>query len=370
MLGGPVIGRRCNRIGIGFLPITSTRRSATCSSMAIGITRSAVAACCLRRCISVQASYARPGFSYSPAVGHRPGSVRRLSLLAAAIPALLLRRLLRRELPDRGILPLLFVQLRRLSAMIRFTLTSAGSIARTASGSTASQPTSRTAAITRMPDRRARGRLKDAFGAGAVGSKEQEPCVGRATRSVRKEPKQSVAIPAGQSGGEKNAGQRGQEVQRFGAERQKLETRVAAPSAASLGKGLAPAKVTLPRSPMVARPIAELDKGHAPPQMHAAPKPDLKVEPKPQATRSPEQPQAQPRRASAAQSQPQAERPAQPQPRVEHAAPPPQPRSSMPLRRLSPGRARGPATGATSGSATGGGATSSGTEPGQTKGPR
>ena len=87
------------------------------------------------------------------------------------------------------------------------------------------------------------------------------------------------------------------------------------PSAAVLGKGLAPAKVTLPRSPLVAKPIAELDKGHAPPQMLAAPKPDLKVEPKPQATRSPQQPQAQPR----------VEHPAcQPQPRVEHAAPPPQ----------------------------------------------
>ena len=55
MPGVPVSGRPCSRIGFGFLPITSGPRAATSSSTATGITRSAVAACCLRRCISMRA---------------------------------------------------------------------------------------------------------------------------------------------------------------------------------------------------------------------------------------------------------------------------------------------------------------------------
>ncbi len=64
--GGPVSGRPCSRIGIGFLPITFGPRAATSSSTATGITRSAVAACCLRRSISMRACMRGPGFSYSP----------------------------------------------------------------------------------------------------------------------------------------------------------------------------------------------------------------------------------------------------------------------------------------------------------------
>ena len=59
-LGVPVSGRPCSRIGIGFLPITSTHRAATSSSTATGITRSAVAVCCLRRSISMRACIRGP----------------------------------------------------------------------------------------------------------------------------------------------------------------------------------------------------------------------------------------------------------------------------------------------------------------------
>ena len=48
-----------------------------------------------------------------------------------------------------------------VSATIRFTLTTAGSIGRTADGSSAKRPTSRTAAITRMCGRRAPGRPRE-----------------------------------------------------------------------------------------------------------------------------------------------------------------------------------------------------------------
>lgn len=117
-------------------------------------------------------------------------------------------------------------------------------------------------------------------------------------------------------------GQHGQEVQRFREQRQKLETRVAPPSAAQPARQFAPATVRLPGSPIVARPVAELGKDRAPPQMHVAPKPDLRVEAKPRAARSPEQ--ARPYTVNrlpldTAKTQPQP----QPQPKLERPAPQP-----------------------------------------------
>ena len=54
MLGDPVFGQRCSRIGFGFPPITFRRPAATSSSTATGITPSADAACCSRPCILVR----------------------------------------------------------------------------------------------------------------------------------------------------------------------------------------------------------------------------------------------------------------------------------------------------------------------------
>ena len=85
--------------------------------------------------------------------------------------------------------------------------------------------------------------------------------------------------------------QHAQEVQRFREERQKLETGAAGAPAEPRTKEVAPARVRLPGSPIVAKPVADLGKDQAPPKTYEAPKPDPKVEPKPRANRSPGQPQ-------------------------------------------------------------------------------
>jgi len=127
--------------------------------------------------------------------------------------------------------------------------------------------------------------------------------------------------------------QQARQVQQFGAQRQKLESGVAARPGEQLARPLAPANAKLPVSPIVARPNADLAKDHVPPQMHVAPKPDLTVEAKPRATRSPEQPQ--PRTVNrlpldTPQPKPQPQPQPQPQPRAERPAPQPQPRVDRP----------------------------------------
>jgi hypothetical protein len=77
-------------------------------------------------------------------------------------------------------------------------------------------------------------------------------------------------------------GQRGREVQEFRLQRQKVETGA---GAAQPDKERRPARVKLPRSPVVARPADQLGPEHAAPQRHEAPAPDLKVEPKPRQPR-------------------------------------------------------------------------------------
>jgi hypothetical protein len=79
--------------------------------------------------------------------------------------------------------------------------------------------------------------------------------------------------------------QHSQEVQRFRERRQELETRALAPSAKQPAKHFAPARVPLPRSPIVAPSPRQLGKGHAPPRTYKAPKPDPSVRPKPRGNR-------------------------------------------------------------------------------------
>ena len=105
-----------------------------------------------------------------------------------------------------------------------------------------------------------------------------------------------------------------------------------------------PARVRLPGSPIVARPVAELGRDYAPPKMYEAPKPDPNVAATRRVVRSTEQPQQrtvnrqpldQPQPQP--QSLPQAERAApqpQPQPRVERAAP--QPQRQLQVQRAAP----------------------------------
>ncbi len=114
--------------------------------------------------------------------------------------------------------------------------------------------------------------------------------------------------------------QRGQEVQGLREERRKLETAAAVRPVEKPSKEFVSARVRLPGSPIVAKPVAELGKGHAPPKMYEAPKPDPRVAPKPRGNRpiSPQPPGVdQPK----PQPQPKADRSA-PKARDKPAAPP------------------------------------------------
>ena len=58
-------------------------------------------------------------------------------------------------------------------------------------------------------------------------------------------------------------------------------TKAATTSAEKRSKEFVPAKVRLPRSPIVAKPADQLGKDQAPPKTYEAPQPDPKVQPKP-----------------------------------------------------------------------------------------
>ena len=121
--------------------------------------------------------------------GDRPGRVRQPSLLAAAIPTLLLRRLLRRRTTKpRGSTPRIRTT-PAVSATIRFTLTTAGSIGRTADGNSANRRTSKTAAITRICDRRAPGRPREQWTRVRCRSRARSPVVAAPLDEFSKEPK-------------------------------------------------------------------------------------------------------------------------------------------------------------------------------------
>ena len=87
-------------------------------------------------------------------------------------------------------------------------------------------------------------------------------------QSVAKEEKQQLT-------------QRRQEVQKFRGERQQLETPAPVAATEKPSRLSEPAKVKLRRSPIVGQLIDKLGKDKAPPKRPEAPKPDLKVEPKP-----------------------------------------------------------------------------------------
>jgi hypothetical protein len=84
--------------------------------------------------------------------------------------------------------------------------------------------------------------------------------------------------------------QREREVRRFGDERRKREAAAPGvplgrlpqkPEGSGKPEKLKPAKVRLPRSPIVAPPVNEPGKGQAPPKIPEAPRPDPKVAPEP-----------------------------------------------------------------------------------------
>lgn len=75
-------------------------------------------------------------------------------------------------------------------------------------------------------------------------------------------------------------GQRGQEIQKFRQERQKLEAKSAATSTVDTGKPSDPVSLKLPASPISAKQVATTGTDQAVPKTQDAPKPDLKIEPK------------------------------------------------------------------------------------------
>ena len=100
--------------------------------------------------------------------------------------------------------------------------------------------------------------------------------------------------------------QRGQEVQKSRDQRQTLEAKAVDTSSRKLGAVIAPIKVQLPKSPIVAKPANQLGRNQAPPQAQRAPKPDAKFQPKPDTSSRPpsvdrSNPQAQPRKPESEQ---------------------------------------------------------------------
>lgn len=131
-------------------------------------------------------------------------------------------------------------------------------------------------------------------------------------------------------------GQRGREIQKLREQRQELEIRAAAPQEPS-GQ-VAPSKVRLPKSSIVARPVDQLGEDRAPPRIDEAPQPDPKVEPKPRRDRTtpPASPGVEQPKPGMT---PKAERPgAKVQPKVEQPDPKvqPQPKVGQPKRQPQP----------------------------------
>ena len=109
--------------------------------------------------------------------------------------------------------------------------------------------------------------------------------------------------------------QHGQDIQRFGQQRQGLEAKATRSPIDPLSRASEPSHVKLPVSPLASKPVDQLDKNNVPPRAHEVLKPDLTVDPKPRV-------EAQPR----SNSEPQ------PKPRVEpqtRPTPEPQPKSRV-----------------------------------------
>ncbi|HLA83294.1 MAG TPA: YXWGXW repeat-containing protein [Thermoguttaceae bacterium] len=86
-------------------------------------------------------------------------------------------------------------------------------------------------------------------------------------------------------------GQHAQEVRRFRDERQRLEANAVGAPAETGDRTIAPARVRLPGSPIVAKPVTGLGRNYTPPRTYEAPKLDPNVAAKPRANRSLGQPQ-------------------------------------------------------------------------------
>lgn len=75
---------------------------------------------------------------------------------------------------------------------------------------------------------------------------------------------------------------RGQEVQKSREQRRTLESRGEGPTAQKSGATYRPAKVEMPTSPIVAKPVKAFARTQAPPPVRSSPRPDLKRTPNPE----------------------------------------------------------------------------------------
>ena len=148
---------------------------------------------------------------------------------------------------------------------------------------------------------------------------------------------------------------RGQEVRQSRDQRRTLEAKSADPTAQRPGGVVEPAKVQLPRSPIVAKPANQLGRNRAPPEAQRAPRPNLRRQPESEASgrppnvdrsnpppeqRRPESVRSTPGRSEVAPRgrpvQPESVRPAN-NPAVDRNNPPPEQRRPEPVR-STPGR--------------------------------
>ena len=91
-------------------------------------------------------------------------------------------------------------------------------------------------------------------------------------------------------------------------ERQKLEAVATLPATGAPSGTAKPVKVKLPRTPLVAQPVEKLGKDDAPPEAIEAPKPDIKIEPKPRKPKGdpkPEKPSVDPKLAPKVEPRPE-----------------------------------------------------------------
>jgi hypothetical protein len=99
--------------------------------------------------------------------------------------------------------------------------------------------------------------------------------------------------------------QRSQEVQRSREQRRTLETSVADASSRRPNQTSEPAKVQLPRSPIVSKPVNQLERSQTPPKAPQAPRPNPKVQPQESSTRPQKMDRPSPQPPSRPQAQPQ-----------------------------------------------------------------
>jgi hypothetical protein len=116
---------------------------------------------------------------------------------------------------------------------------------------------------------------------GTAESKQNRPMVATSMDQLAKRKDSPMRFQPVAKEERQKLAQRGQEVQQSRDQRRTLEAKAVAPATQKTGAVFAPAKVQLPRSPIVAKPANQLGRSQTPPKAQQAPKPDPKFQPKP-----------------------------------------------------------------------------------------